>query len=66
MDRSLDMPDLEFLLENEYGKHYLDAEGKIVSVPNDDALEFLTPKEACQYCIELIEAYQIKKFGHLL
>ncbi|MBR5299957.1 MAG: hypothetical protein IKU36_06885 [Bacteroidales bacterium] len=57
---------LEFLLENEYGKHYIDEDGKIVVIPNEDAEEYLTLKEACDYCIELISALQIKKFGRLL
>lgn len=57
---------LEFLLENEYGKHYIDQNGKIVVIPNVDAKEYLTLKEACDYCIEIISAFQMKKFGRLL
>ena len=51
---------LEFLLENEYGKHYIDQNGKIVVIPNEDAKEYLTLKEACDYCIEIISAFQMK------
>lgn len=57
---------LEFLLENEYGKHYIDEDGKISIIPNEGAEEYLTLKEACDYCIELISALQMKKFGRLL
>ena len=57
---------MEFLLENECGKHYIDQNGKIVVILNEDAEEYLTLKEACDYCIELISALQMKKFGRLL
>ena len=68
MERNNDCNDsmMEFLLENEYGKHYIDQNGKIVVIPNEDAEEYLTLKEACDYCIELISAFQMKKFGRLL
>ena len=57
---------LEFLLENEYGKHYIDEDGKISIILNEDAKEYLTLKEASDYCIEIISAFQMKKFGRLL
>ena len=68
MERNSDCNDrlMEFLLENEYGKHYIDQNGKIVVIPNEDAEEYLTLKEACSCCIELISALQMKKFGRLL
>ena len=58
--------ELELLLENEYGRHYIGTDGKIVCDPNPDCLEYLTPSEAAAYCIELIEAIQILKYGRLL
>ena len=68
MERNNDCNDsmMEFLLENEYGKHYIDQSGKVVVIPNEDAKEYLTLKEACDYCIEIISALQMKKFGRLL
>ena len=56
----------EFLFENEYGKHYVDHNRKISIELNEDAPEYLTPKETCEYCIEIISAMQIKYYGHLL
>ena len=56
----------EFLFENEYGKHYVDHNRKISIEQNEDAPEYLTPKETCEYCIEIISAMQIKYYGHLL
>ena len=61
-----DFAELEFLLENEYGKHYLDKNGKIVCNPSPDYPEYITPSEAAAYCIELIKALQILKYGGLL
>ena len=66
--RGIDIAELqmEFLLENEYGKHYIDEDGKISIILNEDAKGYLTLKEASDYCIEIISAFQMKKFGRLL
>ena len=36
---------MEFLLENEYGKHYIDQSGKVVVIPNEDAKEYCKAKQ---------------------
>ena len=38
-----DFAELEFLLEHEYGRHYLDKNGKIVCNPSPDCPEYMTP-----------------------
>ena len=56
----------DFLFENEYGKPFIDQNNKVTIKPSEGTPEFLTPKEAFDFCVEIISAMQIKRFGRLL